>query len=142
MKKTIMLLAAVLLTAGLCRAYWDCEWEEGAKKDLYTKEILDSALATETSNVKLVVLSMLRLYQYTLSGNTGGKRLFHPGCSRYGFFAVKKYGSIKGTLMSADRLLRCNPYASGYAIDEDYGLYIDTPENGSVFNFLFDGLNF
>lgn len=142
MKRAAIFAVVMLISAGLCSAYWDCEWDEPPKEDIYSAKALDKALFSEISGFKLAVLSMLRLYQVTLSGHTGGSCIFHPSCSRYGFFSVKKYGAIKGTLMSTDRVLRCNPYASGYEADTEHGLYLDPPERGSYYEFIFDWLNF
>jgi putative membrane protein insertion efficiency factor len=38
---------------------------------------------------------------------------FHPSCSEYACLAIEKYGIVKGTLKSAWRILRCNPFSSG-----------------------------
>ncbi|MCO5607793.1 hypothetical protein L7F22_061994 [Adiantum nelumboides] len=34
---------------------------------------------------------------------------FIPSCSEYSMQAYKKYGVLKGTMLTAWRLLRCNP---------------------------------
>lgn len=36
-----------------------------------------------------------------------------PTCSQYALDAIEKYGVIKGSLMSALRILRCNPFSKG-----------------------------
>ena len=36
-----------------------------------------------------------------------------PTCSEYGLQAVQKYGAIKGGLLAAWRILRCNPFSKG-----------------------------
>ena len=60
------------------------------------------------------VLGAIRLYQLTFSRlmpiNTCR---FYPSCSRYGFEAVRRYGFVKGSLMAAWRVLRCNPFNPG-----------------------------
>lgn len=38
---------------------------------------------------------------------------FHPSCSEYSIEAFKKYGFIKGFLLTFKRILRCNPFSSG-----------------------------
>lgn len=42
---------------------------------------------------------------------------FHPTCSQYAIDAIKKYGAIKGTKKTIDRLKRCNPYNRDSCID-------------------------
>lgn len=77
-----------------------------------------SSLSTQ---VKMVVLSVIRLYQKTLSFDHGplakifpfwGCR-FHPSCSEYTYEAIAKYGIIKGCFLGAKRLVRCNPWSRG-----------------------------
>jgi len=50
------------------------------------------------------------LYQEILSSQDGNSCQFRPSCSHYGAEAVKKY-QLLGIFMTADRLIRCNPYA-------------------------------
>lgn len=38
---------------------------------------------------------------------------YHPSCSQYAIDALRKHGVVKGTLKSAWRLLRCNPWSHG-----------------------------
>lgn len=38
---------------------------------------------------------------------------YTPSCSEYAMEAVERYGVMRGGLMSAWRLLRCNPFAKG-----------------------------
>jgi putative membrane protein insertion efficiency factor len=142
MKKAAALLLMTFFLTGYSAAFWDSEWEAGQKEDAYSREALDSTLAGETSCPKIAALSFIRLYQLTLSGNTGSSCVFYPSCSRYGFFAVEKYGAIKGCLMSAERVIRCNPWTCGYDLDADTGLYYDPPEAESTADFIFGWTNF
>ena len=38
---------------------------------------------------------------------------YHPSCSEYAAQAYRKHGLVRGTLKSAWRLLRCNPWSHG-----------------------------
>ena len=38
---------------------------------------------------------------------------YTPTCSQYAIEAIRKYGCIKGSLLAAWRILRCNPWAKG-----------------------------
>jgi hypothetical protein len=61
-----------------------------------------------------VLLSLIRLYQATLSkGLPANSCRFYPTCSHYGYQAIYKYGVLKGGLMAAWRILRCNPFNRG-----------------------------
>ena len=39
--------------------------------------------------------------------------IYTPTCSQYGIEAIEKYGVLKGGLLTAWRILRCNPFAKG-----------------------------
>jgi putative membrane protein insertion efficiency factor len=61
-----------------------------------------------------LVLALIRVYQLTFSRLMPPNTCrFYPSCSRYGFEAVRKYGAVKGSLMAAWRVLRCNPFNPG-----------------------------
>lgn len=51
-----------------------------------------------------------------LLGKTGivGCR-FQPSCSAYGREAIRRYGSPRGFLLTAGRIVRCHPFAKGGA---------------------------
>ena len=60
------------------------------------------------------ILALIRLYQMTVSRLLPeGTCRFYPTCSHYGYQAIFKYGALKGSLMAAWRLLRCNPFHPG-----------------------------
>jgi hypothetical protein len=60
------------------------------------------------------LLILIRIYQMTLSrGLPPGSCRFYPTCSHYGYQAIYKHGAIKGSLMAAWRILRCNPFNRG-----------------------------
>ncbi|MEK9578444.1 MAG: membrane protein insertion efficiency factor YidD [Aquiluna sp.] len=42
---------------------------------------------------------------------------YYPSCSSYGLTAVQRFGILRGVLMTAWRILRCNPWSSG-GVDE------------------------
>lgn len=63
---------------------------------------------------RIPLLALIRLYQATISrGLPPNTCRFYPSCSHYGYQAIYKYGAIKGSLMAAWRLLRCNPFNPG-----------------------------
>ena len=39
---------------------------------------------------------------------------FYPSCSNYGALAIRNYGPIIGAALTADRIVRCNPFALNY----------------------------
>lgn len=61
-----------------------------------------------------LLLAFIRLYQATISRALPPDTCrFYPSCSHYGYQAIYKYGAVKGGLMAAWRLLRCNPFNRG-----------------------------
>jgi uncharacterized protein len=63
---------------------------------------------------RVPLLAIIRLYQKTVSPILPeGTCRFYPSCSHYGYQAIYKYGAIKGSLMTAWRVLRCNPFNPG-----------------------------
>ncbi len=60
------------------------------------------------------LLALIRLYQKTISRVLPPNTCrFYPSCSHYGYQAIYKYGLLKGGLMAAWRVLRCNPFNPG-----------------------------
>lgn len=61
-----------------------------------------------------VALALIRLYQLTFSRLLPADTCrFYPTCSHYGYVAIYRYGVLKGGLMAAWRVLRCNPFNPG-----------------------------
>ncbi|MBN1350542.1 membrane protein insertion efficiency factor YidD [candidate division KSB1 bacterium] len=85
----------------------------------------------ETSEIKLVFLGMIRLYQIFISSQQNNQSVctFTPSCSRFGFAAIKTYGPFYGVLMTSDRLLRCHGFSRGvYPIHKHTGKFSDPIE--------------
>jgi putative membrane protein insertion efficiency factor len=62
----------------------------------------------------------LKLFQIFISPQDGPNCMYSPTCSRFAIISVYRYGPIVGTMMAADRLLRCNPFGyAGYDPPED-----------------------
>ncbi|KAF3676699.1 protein isoform X1 [Capsicum chacoense] len=54
-------------------------------------------------------LSMLKFYKREISPVLPKSCRYIPTCSEYSMIAYKKYGVVKGTVLTAWRLCRCNP---------------------------------
>ncbi|GAB2230150.1 hypothetical protein Droror1_Dr00014407 [Drosera rotundifolia] len=54
-------------------------------------------------------LSMLRFYKREISPLLPKSCRYVPSCSEYSMIAYKEYGVVKGTVLTAWRLCRCNP---------------------------------
>lgn len=80
----------------------------------------------ETSELKFAATGLIRLYQKYISSQDGPTCNFTPTCSRFGMACIQEYGVLRGILLTADRLLRCNgAKSSHYHKDPSTGKYID-----------------
>jgi uncharacterized protein len=63
--------------------------------------------------VKRLALAAIRFYQRNISPGLPPSCRFLPTCSEYTHEAIETYGVVRGVLMGAWRLLRCNPLNEG-----------------------------
>ena len=63
--------------------------------------------------MKTFFIFLIKLYQKYLSPLKSTKCPYIPTCSQYGLEAIQKYGVLKGGLLAAWRILRCNPFSKG-----------------------------
>lgn len=64
--------------------------------------------------MKKILLALIKFYRKYLSGSKGYSSCkYYPTCSTYALEAVEKYGAFKGGMLSAWRILRCNPFSKG-----------------------------
>lgn len=65
--------------------------------------------------MSFIVISLIKLYQKTISPFLPGSCRFYPSCSEYGIEALGEHGFFKGIYLSVKRILRCNPFCNwGY----------------------------
>ena len=55
----------------------------------------------------------IRLYRRLISPALGQRCKYHPSCSAYALQAIRSYGILRGVVLAAWRLLRCNPWSHG-----------------------------
>ncbi|SCG06132.1 hypothetical protein GA0115255_121142 [Streptomyces sp. Ncost-T6T-2b] len=63
--------------------------------------------------MKYPLLALIKLYQWTISPLLGPVCRYYPSCSHYGYTSIDRHGAIKGTALTAWRILRCNPWSPG-----------------------------
>lgn len=63
--------------------------------------------------MKTAALTLIRFYQRKISPGLPAGCRFQPTCSHYGYEAIERHGLIKGSVMTAWRLVRCNPFNKG-----------------------------
>jgi uncharacterized protein len=70
-----------------------------------------------TAPLRLLVLG----YQRVLSPLLPARCKYHPSCSQYALDALREFGLLRGFVLAAWRLVRCNPWSHGgvdYATDQ------------------------
>lgn len=63
--------------------------------------------------MKKILIGSIKTYQKYISPYKSTKCPYFPSCSCYGLQAVEKHGAIKGSALTAWRILRCNPFSKG-----------------------------
>jgi uncharacterized protein len=58
-------------------------------------------------------IAPIRFYQRAISPALPQRCRYHPSCSQYAVQAVGRYGILRGAILAAWRLLRCNPFSHG-----------------------------
>jgi hypothetical protein len=60
-----------------------------------------------------VVTAPVRFYQRLISPAIPARCKYYPSCSSYAVSALRRYGIVRGSILAAWRLLRCNPFSHG-----------------------------
>ena len=63
--------------------------------------------------MKKAVLHLIRAYKKLISPLLGNHCRFVPSCADYTYEAVIKHGLIRGLLLGAKRLIKCQPFHPG-----------------------------
>ncbi len=63
--------------------------------------------------LRRIVTGAIHGYQNLVSPLLPPSCRFSPSCSQYTLLAIQKYGVLKGGLMGALRVVRCNPFSKG-----------------------------
>jgi len=65
------------------------------------------------NEMKKIALSLIKLYQSTISKVLPSSCRFTPTCSEYTYEAINRYGIFKGIWMGTKRISRCHPWHEG-----------------------------
>ena len=65
------------------------------------------------SAVRRLAITPLRVYQAVISPALGPRCKYYPSCSEYAVQAITRFGILRGLVLAAWRLLRCNPFSHG-----------------------------
>ena len=60
-----------------------------------------------------LVLAPIRVYQRLISPLFPRRCKYEPTCSAYAVQAIRDYGILRGLVLAAWRVLRCNPFSHG-----------------------------
>jgi putative membrane protein insertion efficiency factor len=63
--------------------------------------------------VKRLATAPIRLYARVISPLLPPRCKYHPSCSAYAVQAIERFGILRGSVLAAWRLLRCNPLSHG-----------------------------
>ncbi len=66
-----------------------------------------------TSAPVTMLKGCVHAYRYTLRGIIGSHCRHYPSCSDYALEALDTHGALRGTGLTARRILRCNPWHPG-----------------------------
>ena len=80
------------------------------------------------SALRELATSPVRLYRRSISPALPARCKYHPSCSAYAVEAIRRHGVLRGAVLAAWRLLRCNPWSHG-GVDfvEDQTLFRPRP---------------
>ena len=63
--------------------------------------------------LRAVAVAPIKLYQRLISPMVGQRCKYYPSCSEYAVEAVQRFGILRGLVLAAWRVLRCNPWSRG-----------------------------
>ncbi len=63
--------------------------------------------------VRGVVIAPIVVYRRAISPALPRRCKYEPTCSRYAIDAIGSYGILRGVVLAAWRVLRCNPWSDG-----------------------------
>ncbi|WP_438767349.1 membrane protein insertion efficiency factor YidD [Kushneria sp. TE3] len=61
----------------------------------------------------MVLIALMRIYQYGISPMIGPRCRFWPTCSNYAIEAIQRHGALRGGWLALRRILRCHPFCAG-----------------------------
>jgi putative membrane protein insertion efficiency factor len=65
------------------------------------------------TTLRRVAVAPIVAYQRVISPALPRHCKYEPTCSAYGVQAIQRYGILRGLVLAAWRLLRCNPWSHG-----------------------------
>ncbi|PPD30089.1 MAG: membrane protein insertion efficiency factor YidD [Methylomonas sp.] len=63
--------------------------------------------------MRVLLITLIKIYKYFISPLLGPRCRFYPSCSSYGLEAIQLHGAAKGSYLTLRRLLKCHPFHEG-----------------------------
>lgn len=63
--------------------------------------------------MRVMLIAIIKFYQYVISPLLGPRCRFYPSCSTYALEALQRHGTIGGSYLTFRRLLKCHPFHEG-----------------------------
>lgn len=63
--------------------------------------------------MKQLLIWLIQGYRLFISPLFPPRCRFYPTCSAYSLEAIKRYGALRGAILSTQRLCRCHPWHEG-----------------------------
>jgi putative membrane protein insertion efficiency factor len=63
--------------------------------------------------MRTILVFLIKIYQLVVSPLLGPRCRFHPSCSHYAVEALNRHGVLRGSYLSARRIVRCHPLNAG-----------------------------
>lgn len=63
--------------------------------------------------MKWLLIGFIKLWRAVISPLYGNVCKYYPSCSAYGLEAVQVHGALRGSWLTINRIVRCNPWSSG-----------------------------
>ncbi len=63
--------------------------------------------------IRWLLVFLIRVYQRLVGPLLPRACRFYPSCSQYAVTALERHGALRGTALTARRLLRCHPFHPG-----------------------------
>ena len=73
----------------------------------------DSVVAVVSRALRFLLVAPILAYQRYISPAFPRRCKYYPTCSAYAVEAIREVGVVRGLILAAWRLLRCNPLSNG-----------------------------
>ena len=75
--------------------------------------MIDNIIKILLYPLQLLFIGLIYFYKIFISPILPKSCIYTPSCSTYGLEAIKRFGPIKGSFLSAKRIISCNHRAKG-----------------------------